>query len=304
MSYILQALKRAEEDRRAAAAAAPGPARPVAAPAEHRRRSVLPVGPVAAPRGRPQWLWPAAVGLGLAVHALVIGAVYVATRSSTVAVVTPPSAPAEKPEPLAASPAVAQSPPAPAATEVKPPQASTEVEEKRARPLETKDAAPMPPKPATAPASKSDAVAIAPNGSSAHATPPAPAPSIPSTPAIAWGPAPGWPTAVVPAVAHEPDPDPRAPLWQNHLSTRSSNNLWLKEELEAPKVADEYQGAALRIEVLVWAPERAKRMVYLNGRRFVEGEKLDDGTVVEQIARDGVILVHDGKRVRLRAEAK
>jgi hypothetical protein len=109
---------------------------------------------------------------------------------------------------------------------------------------------------------------------------------------------------VVPAVAHEPDPDPRAPLWQNHLSTRSSNNLWLKEELEAPKVADEYQGAALRIEVLVWAAERGRRMVYLNGRRYVEGEKLDDGTVVEQIARDGVILVHDGKRVRLRAEAK
>jgi hypothetical protein len=108
---------------------------------------------------------------------------------------------------------------------------------------------------------------------------------------------------VVPAVAHEPPPDPRAPLWQNHFSTAPSRERWLQEELEEPKPA-EYQGSALRIEVLVWAADRGRRMVYLNGRRYVEGEKLDDGTVVEQIARDGVILVHQGKRVRLRSDAK
>jgi hypothetical protein len=92
-------------------------------------------------------------------------------------------------------------------------------------------------------------------------------------------------------------------LWQNHFSPAPSRERWLQEEMEEPKAA-EYQGSALRIEVLVWAPERARRMVYLNGRRYVEGEKLDDGTVVEQIARDGVILVHQGQRVRLRSEAK
>jgi hypothetical protein len=93
-------------------------------------------------------------------------------------------------------------------------------------------------------------------------------------------------------------------LWRNHFSTAPSRERWLQEEMEEPRAAAEYQGSALRIEVLVWAAERAKRMVYLNGRRYVEGEKLDDGTVVEQIARDGVILVHQGKRIRLRAEAK
>jgi general secretion pathway protein B len=93
-------------------------------------------------------------------------------------------------------------------------------------------------------------------------------------------------------------------LWQNHLFTVPSSEDWDEPKAAELKAGAEYQGSALRIEVLVWAAERAKRMVYLNGRRYVEGEKLDDGTVVEQIARDGVILVHQGKRVRLRAEAK
>jgi Type II secretion system protein B len=56
--------------------------------------------------------------------------------------------------------------------------------------------------------------------------------------------------------------------------------------------------------VLVWAADPEKRMVYLNGRKFVEGESIENGTVVERIVEDGVVLLHNGQRIRLRSEAR
>src|SRR5262245_30434447 len=95
MTFILHALKRDEEDRRAVGVDAPGPAPALAAPAGRARGSALarqPPPPTsdgggATPTTRPLWLWPAAAGLGFAVNALVFGAVFVVGRPPGVAVV-------------------------------------------------------------------------------------------------------------------------------------------------------------------------------------------------------------------------
>jgi len=55
-----------------------------------------------------------------------------------------------------------------------------------------------------------------------------------------------------------------------------------------------------KIEVLVWAPDPKERMVFLNGRKYVEGQTLDGKVVVELIAEDGVVLAYQGQRVRVK----
>ncbi len=64
------------------------------------------------------------------------------------------------------------------------------------------------------------------------------------------------------------------------------------------------RASKLRIEVLVWADNPKERMVFLNGRKYLEGQALTGGEVIEQIVPDGIVLVHEGQRARVRAETK
>jgi hypothetical protein len=315
---------RLEADRRAeAAAVAPGPARPPAAPAgrprdpalPHRLSPRTPAGPPAAPSGRTLGPWLAGGGLGLVINALVFGAVFVVTRPSGVAVVAPPPVAVQKTE----APTVAEAPTeqaptvqlpavqvptvqAPAAeaepSQTKPPdvvaraRAQTGTGSSRAREGDTKDAEPRAPGIPAATAPQPDtALAIAP--------PTAPIRPMPPTQA--------QPTAPAPAIAPEQPPAPAPPpgrrrrrgaLREPPLVTASPAQLGAVE----PRV--EIEESKLKIEVLVWAADPEKRMVYLNGRKYVEGEALESGAVVEQIDEDGVVLVHQGQRIRVPSEAR
>ena len=73
-----------------------------------------------------------------------------------------------------------------------------------------------------------------------------------------------------------------------------------------PPAASNLQERAskLKIEVLVWSDNPKERMVFLSGRKYVEGQTLTGGEVIEQIAQDGIVLVHEGQRARVRAETK
>jgi hypothetical protein len=52
--------------------------------------------------------------------------------------------------------------------------------------------------------------------------------------------------------------------------------------------------------MIVWARRPNERMVYVNGRRYVEGDVLEHGAVLEEIQQDGVILiVQGGRRLRV-----
>ena len=56
---------------------------------------------------------------------------------------------------------------------------------------------------------------------------------------------------------------------------------------DAPKIA---------LQVLVYAETPAQRMVFIDGRRFAEGDAIDTETVLERINADGVVVNRRGQR--------
>ncbi len=58
--------------------------------------------------------------------------------------------------------------------------------------------------------------------------------------------------------------------------------------------------AQLRLEALVYADNPKDRKVFISGRRYVEGDKLDSGIVVERIVEEGAVLGYAGHRHVLR----
>jgi hypothetical protein len=58
--------------------------------------------------------------------------------------------------------------------------------------------------------------------------------------------------------------------------------------------------SSLTLDVLVYSDVPAERLVFINGRKYVEGQAVDGDTVIEQITPEGAILRHQGKRFVLR----
>jgi hypothetical protein len=108
--------------------------------------------------------------------------------------------------------------------------------------------------------------------------PPTPATVAPPTPA---SPAPGaWPptSASPPSVPSGPAaPSPAA---------------------VAPTGGEALVGR-LRLDALVFAPEPADRMAFIDGQKYVEGQRLE-GLTVESITQEGVVLTDGTRRFVLR----
>ena len=130
----------------------------------------------------------------------------------------------------------------------------------------------------------------------AVATPPSPAAraverALPSAPAVRpVVPTPSAPAgrAVAPPTPPVPDADVRAPA-----------------PAPAPRVANtpaptspQLQG--MKLEVLVYSDNPEDRIVFINGRKYVEGQTVDGGGLVERIDPDGVTLIFEGRRAVLR----
>jgi general secretion pathway protein B len=87
--------------------------------------------------------------------------------------------------------------------------------------------------------------------------------------------APGPPVA-------EPEPlDPGLPTF---------NELVVQGELSAPP---------MHIDIHVYSGNPAERFVFINMRKYREGERTREGPVVEQIAPEGVVMSDDGRRFLL-----
>lgn len=56
---------------------------------------------------------------------------------------------------------------------------------------------------------------------------------------------------------------------------------------------------AMNVDVHVYLNAPNKRFVFINQRRYRQGERTTEGPVVEEIISDGVVLRHDGQRFRL-----
>jgi len=57
--------------------------------------------------------------------------------------------------------------------------------------------------------------------------------------------------------------------------------------------------ARLKVEVIVYSDQRPHRWVFINGRKYVEGDAIGDARI-EEIQSTGVVLVEDGRRITLR----
>lgn len=58
-------------------------------------------------------------------------------------------------------------------------------------------------------------------------------------------------------------------------------------------------GPELHLDVHVFATQPAERFVYINMRKYREGQTLEEGPTVERIRRDGVVLSYQGIRFLL-----
>lgn len=60
--------------------------------------------------------------------------------------------------------------------------------------------------------------------------------------------------------------------------------------------------AGLRLEALAYSEVPEKRMIFVNGRKYVEGDVIEGRLRVEEIQEDGVALSDQGRRVTLRIQ--
>ena len=133
----------------------------------------------------------------------------------------------------------------------------------------------------------------------ADLAPPTAEPPLPAPPSA---PAPTRPNP--PSVRSAPDRSPPAdetPRQRRRRARDEARPVTPSPPRPAPGPALTPQD--LKIEMLVWAAEPGQRMVYVNGQKYVEGETLENGAVLQQIEENGIVVIQEGKRLRLRPEA-
>lgn len=254
MSYILEALRKAEAERERAAGAVPG------------------IGTQSMPQGLagsggskavPPWVWLVA-GVGLTLGAVALW----------------PSKPTESPGTVALAPAT---PPAPAASAVGLPGPAAALAPSAPVATSSAPAAPQ----VAAPAPKAPAKAV----------PPAPAPRIAAAapsktdkvaPADAAKPAP----KPAPQPAPKPPPAPPKPAPPNPAPPPLPLARDLPEAMKRDLPALDVGGA-------VYSPQRASRLVILNGQVVREGDSLAPGLVLESIGQKAATLSLRGERFLL-----
>ncbi len=279
MSYIYEALKRAESEN----------ARAIGAPAAVRRPAFL------AARWR-WWLWLSIVVLGTNA-ALVITLVLV--RGSRPPVTT--TAPTARGGPVTlrrdaelADVTQAAPPPIPAAGAAVTPTA--EPPARTVAPATRPSARPVSPVPHAAerPAPPVRSSATGAESSSRSSTPARPA--APSVAGVEPSARASTPTAVTEArptsaptagatAAVSPPGTPAAPPASAAVPQSTA-----PPAVEEPK---------LQVQVVVYSDVPAQRLVFINGRRYAEGDKVDAETVVERITPEGAVVTRRGQSFAL-----
>jgi general secretion pathway protein B len=140
------------------------------------------------------------------------------------------------------------------------------------------------------------------------------APPVEAAPASAMRPAPGVPPSIAGAPGEEL-PLPEAEEFGS-LATLPPDapdpTLLPDAPVESPAVvyADAPPVGALStqapaglpeltVDLHIFADEPAKRAVFINGRRYIQGAQIAEGPVVEDITREGAVLSHRGRRFLL-----
>ena len=275
MSFILDALKRAEQQRGAPARAAASLPRAIATDLEPRAR------------------WPWVVGGIVGLVVIAAGIVLWHAREPAPVVAT-----SGLPAPTSARPV-----PAPVAT-----QAPTAVSSPPPVVMSppTPRAEPVPPVVPERPVSAPPAPRVT---EPRHA---APSPVVARTPPPAVAGRSAAPRSVSPPVADDrsaigrftpSSPPPRAAAPRPTGEARVAVPRPSAPEPAPPGASSgelKAMAAKLSIQVLGWAPERKDRFVFLNGRKYGEGQMVEDKILVEQITEDSVVLSFQGERLTLK----
>lgn len=149
----------------------------------------------------------------------------------------------------------------------------------------------------------------------------APAPVLRAPPAPAASPAAPQINAAVPEPAAQPAPlpaappvvAPRLPQAASRAAEDSGNPADLEPAVEPPAGAINSQSIpsyaavsdhvpALRLDLHVYAADRANRYALINMHKVHEGDTLPEGPRVQQITRDAVILNYQGEDFSLGRE--
>jgi len=278
VSYILDALKKAAEQRDVHAPALRRLFTPVPDVAEVPRWRIALVGGSAALAGAAVvalvWmLWPTATPMPIATPMIVVERPDAAP--ATAALPEPEIRQPVQPPPPPAPPIVRTTPaPARPKAEKRPAPATPRVVERRPSP----DDAPARSRPTAEPPVIAALRPVAP-----PAEDPAPAPDVAPIPAPPLIPAPSSIPAPAPVRTPRPvtpTPAPTGPRTASPPRTEA--------------------GTAMKLEVIVYSDERARRLAFINGRKYVEGDTLLDGTTIQEIQPNAVVILDSGRRVLLR----
>ncbi len=290
MSYILDALKKAEQERHQAK---------VPTLDTVHRTSWAP----------PRHLW---LGIGAAV-ALANAAVLIwllvpgpmppidRSADSTVAPAPPPPAAVSAPAAPAAERAAPASPPEKAAVVATAPPApapaSSEASASRRPPPERKPETTTKRgegKPGASVALAPAAPTVEPRKPTAAEAPPPPAP-----PAAPEKPTASTPAPPIPSVAAVPDKPaaPPAAASPTKPAERGTGSLPLLRDMTP---ADQEAITKMTLQFLVYSDVPAERLVFINNQKYVEGQLIEGKVVVEGILPDGAVLSYQGKRFMLR----
>ncbi|MCC5793833.1 MAG: general secretion pathway protein GspB [Chromatiales bacterium] len=132
------------------------------------------------------------------------------------------------------------------------------------------------------------------------APPAAPADELREVRPLAREPLPRTPQATS---ARAPQPAARAPGGAAAAPARPAAVL-TELEPELPSAADLVARGRLNIpeltlELHVYAEEAGRRLVFINGSRYREGDRLQEGPLLEAVTASGAVLRHEGERFLL-----
>lgn len=214
-------------------------------------------------------VWPWIIGALLLVNAVVVSVILLREQPETPAVPagsTPPSVSPAAPAPAAPrssdKPVVASVPPATRTAPGRPAAASTAE------------------RPAQRPDRDQPAVRSLADEARSGSETSSPAQTAPTQPAAARQSAP-------PAAADLPSVDT-----ESAADLPSVQELYLSGELSGPQ---------LNLDLHVYYPQASRRVVFINGKRYREGDELDAGVSVKEIIPAGVIMTRRGRDYLLQA---
>jgi len=108
-----------------------------------------------------------------------------------------------------------------------------------------------------------------------------------------------------PALSHSPAEGGSAPLVQSASAAKRAAPP-PREEIAGPvplltAMPAEFQDRLppMEVNIHVYSPDPAQRILYINNRAYRQGDEVTGGAVVEEVVPDGVVLYYDAQRFRL-----